>query len=95
MARFEKKYKKDKKDLIMAIFHAKEESWKLLIREIDRDPWGIPYKLVMNKLRLSSTGLTEVLEEDMLRKVIFKFFPRETELKENREIVLNGRMNGT
>lgn len=89
MARFEEKYKKDKKELVMTIFHAKEESWKLLIREIDRDLWGIPYKLVINKLRLSSTRLIEVLEEDTHKKVIFKLFPRKTEPEVNQEIILN------
>jgi len=54
--------------LVQAIFHAKEEAWKSLIREIDKDPWGIPYKLVMNKLRFSSPGLTEVLEEEFSRR---------------------------
>lgn len=89
MVRLEKQYKENKKDLVLAIFHAKEESWKSLIREIDRDPWGIPYKLVINRLRFSSPGLTEVLEEDTLKEVIFKLFPRETEVEEDGEVVVD------
>lgn len=79
----EDRYRESKRKVVKAIYRAKEEAWKSLIKEIDNDQWGIPYKAVMNRLRVSGLGLTEILEKDKLEKLIFKLFPRETgELKE-------------
>lgn len=67
------------------IYKAKEEAWKELIKEIDKDQWGTPYKVIMNKLRPTGPGLTETLEKETLEKLIIKLFPRETEEMEVRE----------
>lgn len=88
----DKRYRESKKELVQAISKAKEESWKSLIREIDKDPWRILYKLVMNKLRLTIPGMTETLEENTLKKVIYKLFPRETEPEAIRDIYRYPRM---
>lgn len=68
-----------------AIYSAKEEVWKALIKEIDKDQWGTPYKIVMNRLRAAGPGLTETLEKNKLEKLIFKLFPRETREVEEEE----------
>lgn len=52
-------YKAQKKILSRLIFKAKENSWKDLVAAIDEDPWGIPYRMVMGKLRGAVPGLTE------------------------------------
>lgn len=88
MARAEKEYKKSKKILTTKIFQAKDNSWKELIKEIDNDPWGIPYKLVMNRLGAKGQRLTETLEEEVLEKVIFRLFPREEDSEEARAVPL-------
>lgn len=36
--------------LVKAIKLAKKLSWKLLCDQVDKDPWGLPYKIVMGKL---------------------------------------------
>jgi len=36
--------------LVKAIKLAKEKSWKQLSDQVDSDPWGLPYKMVMGKL---------------------------------------------
>ncbi|XP_011260711.2 uncharacterized protein LOC105253992 [Camponotus floridanus] len=82
-------YKVAKKDLSQAVYQAKENSWKELIREIDKDPWGIPYKLVMNKLKLSGLSIREILDEHTLKEVIHKLFPRD----KNRNYNLKCRRN--
>lgn len=79
LKRLEEEYRKRKKELTKGILKAKEDSWKELLREIEKDPWGIPYRLVMDKLRQASIGMTEMLEEDIVEKLIYKLFPRETE----------------
>jgi len=52
-----------KRALRNAIRRAKTASWAELISTIDSDPWGLPYKLVMGKLRRSSPALSETLDE--------------------------------
>ncbi|XP_025271322.1 uncharacterized protein LOC112639962 [Camponotus floridanus] len=81
-----KLYKEAKKELSQAIYNAKENSWKELIREIDKDPWGISYKLVMNKLKISGPGISEIFEEHILKEVIHKLFPRDDNKDNNIEL---------
>lgn len=73
----EKSYKRSKKIVVKAISKAKEKAWQELIGEIDNDQWGIPYKVVMNKLRTAGPGITETLEPELLGRLMFKLFPRE------------------
>lgn len=40
--------------LVKAIKYAKEQAWKQLCDEVERDPWGKPYKIVMGKLNVRS-----------------------------------------
>lgn len=74
----ERCYKNSQKNVVKAIYKAKEAAWKELISEIDRDQWGTPYKVIMNKLRPAGPGLMEILENEELEKLIYKLFPRET-----------------
>lgn len=64
-----------KKSLRLAIRKAKSASWAELISTLDSDPWGLPYKLVMGKLRRSSPALSETLEENTLNRLLDSLFP--------------------
>ena len=44
-------YKQARKNLRNEIFHSKEQCWKQLCKEIDNDPWGLPYRIVLKKSR--------------------------------------------
>lgn len=46
----ERNYKANRKALKNAITRSKAKGWKQLIEEVDADPWGKPYKIVMGKL---------------------------------------------
>ncbi|KAL4153093.1 hypothetical protein QTP88_000926 [Uroleucon formosanum] len=43
-----------KRHLVKAIKKAKEAAWKSLSDQVENDPWGMPYKLVMAKLARSA-----------------------------------------
>lgn len=43
--------KQAKLDLVKAIKAAKDRAWKVLCDQVESDPWGTPYKLVIGKLR--------------------------------------------
>lgn len=72
----ELEYREVKKELRKAIKQAKVESWKELIATIEKDPWGLPYKVVLRKLRSPTLGLTEQLEEDQVNIMLQSLFPR-------------------
>lgn len=88
--KMERDYRGKKKELVKKILEAKEESWKTLLQDINRDPWGIPYKLVMNKLRRSEIGMSESLEGKVLDQLIYKLFPRETEEEQKEGEIIVG-----
>lgn len=70
-------YKTERRELRKMIDKAKIKSWFELIDSIKDDPWGLPYKLVLGRLRRSSPSLTETLEEDKLEELIGSLFPRD------------------
>ena len=49
----EDKYKDARKLLQNVIKQSKRQCWKALCTDVDRDPWGIPYRLVIRKLQAS------------------------------------------
>ncbi|XP_070162499.1 uncharacterized protein [Polyergus mexicanus] len=54
-------------------------AWQELLDSIDRDPWGLPYKIVLKKLKVASPGMTEILDPDTLGKLLNSLFPRNVE----------------
>lgn len=68
-------YKLAKKALRAAIKKAKGKAWNELIMTIDKDPWGLPYKLVLNKLRRTSPTLSETLDSTVLNQLLDTLFP--------------------
>lgn len=60
---------------------AKNCAWRELIATLDEDPWGLPYKLVLKKLKRSSPGLTMTLEPAVLERLLSELFPSGRELQ--------------
>lgn len=55
-------YRDAKYDLCKAITKAKGKSWSDLLLDLDRDLWGLAYKIVRNKLKRWSPPTTELLD---------------------------------
>lgn len=51
--------------------------WRPSVQE---DPWGLPYKLVLNKLRKTAPALTETLPEDQVIQLVESLFPEGLDL---------------
>ena len=68
-------YKETRKMLKIAICKCKTESWKNLIQMINSDPWGLRYKIVIDKLRRSQ-GSSVLEDEESLRNIVEVLFPR-------------------
>lgn len=77
--RRERNYKRARKNLRRQIKAAKAKAWQELIEDVNRDPWGLPYLIVLKKLRRSSPGLTETMEEGKLNSLLDSLFPRGVE----------------
>lgn len=73
---FRNEYKQAKKRLRNAIRRSKNKAWYELISSIERDPWGLPYKLVMGKLRRTSPTLAETLDLGELDALLNSLFPK-------------------
>jgi len=73
-------YEEKRRLLRHAISSSKRDCWRELCAEVDRDPWGRPYKTVMH--RLKSQPATTPTSPDMLRKIVVHLFPQKPELPE-------------
>lgn len=69
-------YRHFRKDLRTEINKLKSIAWQELISSVDKDPWGMPYRLVLKKLKSASAGLTEALEPEILTKLLGSLFPK-------------------
>jgi len=70
LAFLETSYRDAKRNFRSAIRKAKAQCWQELISNIDEDPWGLPYRLVLNRLRSSTPCLTETLDSSALNSNI-------------------------
>ncbi|XP_076765009.1 uncharacterized protein LOC143432078 [Xylocopa sonorina] len=70
-------YKERKIELQAAIKKSKARAWDGLLETLREDPWGRPYKIVMNKLRPWTPPLTEIMETSFLEGVVDTLFPSE------------------
>ncbi|KMQ86999.1 reverse transcriptase [Lasius niger] len=71
-------YKIVKKNLRSEINRVKKNAWDELILSINDDPWGLPYKVVLNKLRSAGPGLSERVSARILARLLGTLFPAGT-----------------
>lgn len=77
-------YRDLKDKLRREINRSKANAWDELIAQIDSNPWGLPYKLVLNKLRHSSTSVTELMSKNILDNTIERLFPTDNEWEKDK-----------
>ncbi|KMQ92505.1 reverse transcriptase, partial [Lasius niger] len=68
-------YKTAKKSLRLQINKPKKNAWDELIFSINDDRWSLPYKIVLNRLRSASPGLTERVSARVLSRLLDSLFP--------------------
>ncbi|XP_011883615.1 PREDICTED: uncharacterized protein LOC105570779, partial [Vollenhovia emeryi] len=69
------RYRESRAELKKAIRKAKDGAWKELLDTLNEDPWGRPYRLVMNKLASGAPPAVESLEVGLLDTVVRTLFP--------------------
>lgn len=68
-------YSVARRDLRLEIKKAKEKGWSDLCSQVDSDPWGKPYKIVMKKLGNGSTRLASKGREHAIADHLFPAAP--------------------
>lgn len=71
-------YREMRKLLTAAIKRSKDTCWRELCQDVDRDPWGLPYKIVREKLRKAGQVDGHLQDTDKLRETIKSLFPEVT-----------------
>lgn len=69
------KYKIIRTELRKAIKKAKSTSWFNIVDQLEQDPWGLAYKVVMNKLIRASPTPSETITPSNLAGVLEDLFP--------------------
>jgi hypothetical protein len=70
-------YKAAKKELRRAINRSKGSCWRTLVDDIDRDPWGLGYKIVTK--RLGAQKPTSVMDSHIMETIVATLFPSHPE----------------
>ncbi|XP_071580372.1 uncharacterized protein [Temnothorax nylanderi] len=68
-------YRSARRALSKTIKVAKDRSWNKLLQALDKDPWGRPYQMVLNKLRTWVPPVTETLDPEFNEEVVDTLFP--------------------
>ena len=69
----EANYKEAKNSLKLAINRSKRQKWEELRTDINNNPWGLGYKIVMKKL--GSNSKTPQLDNEKMQKIVDTLFP--------------------
>jgi hypothetical protein len=73
--RLHKEYKLIVKNYKKLIWSAKKVAWNELLKDLDKDPWGMAFKIVTKKLTPAVPSVCETLPWKILNKVINVLFP--------------------
>lgn len=68
-----------RQEMATAVRKAKASAWEEALADLDRDPWGRPYRAVMNKFRPRIPPITRTMEPDLRERVLSTLFPKEEE----------------
>lgn len=60
--------------LKIAIRRSKQHAWKDLCKQVDTDPWGLPYKIVTKKI-IGKTLIPELNQPGFMEYVVRSLFP--------------------
>lgn len=67
-------YRETKKQLQKAIFNSKKDKWNELREDINRNPWGLGYKIVMEKLCNKSPA--REMDQKSMEHIVETLFPK-------------------
>ena len=72
-------HKEARLKLVKVIKASKAHCWDELVEEIEQDPWGRPYKVVMKRMKPQSLSSPTCLV--LLEKIVTSLFPQQPDLQ--------------
>lgn len=66
-----------RRELKLAIKKAKATAWEEALMDLDRDPWGRPYRAVMNRFKPRAPPLTRTMDSGFRERMLRTLFPAE------------------
>jgi len=67
--------REDQRVLRSAIRKSKKLAWREQLKSLNEDPWGLPFKIVMGKIKPSVPSVTETLPEKIVENIVHTLFP--------------------
>lgn len=52
----------------------KARAWNESMLTLDQDPWGHPYKIVLNKLKGGASPMTETMDPQFVQQIVVALF---------------------
>ncbi|CAL7948146.1 unnamed protein product, partial [Xylocopa violacea] len=93
----ENRYRTARNNYRLAIKISKRKSWNDLIKDVDKNPWGLAYKIINDKLRIPTYGGILTLDENDVRRVIGELFPPGPSLddlkKEEKQLIIDNKIH--
>lgn len=80
-------YKAARKTLRVTIKKSKNTKWKALCDDVNNDPWGLGYKIVMKKIRAPAT--TKEMQAHVMENIVDTLFPTHPTRSDGGIIVVN------
>ena len=80
-------YKDARRTLVQAIRDSKRRCWRDLCKEVDKDPWGRPYKTVMGKLK--NNRKPTPTSPELLSKIVSTLFPQQREELQDKDMFMD------
>lgn len=77
--------KENKRKLKKAIGIAKKKSWDELLEGLNADPWGRPYKKIMNRVKADNINVCGKLPVKKVDEILRKLFPNDRGINVYRE----------
>lgn len=72
-------YRDAQKELKRAIEISKNKNWELLCKQVDLDPWGLPYKIVSKKL-IGRKQIPGITVPGRIEAIVDELFPSKDEI---------------
>lgn len=77
----EETYRTKRTSLKKEINRSKARAWKELLQSIESDPWSLPYRVVLKRLRRTFPSVIEMLSTEVLNMALDKLFPHDERWK--------------
>jgi hypothetical protein len=70
-------YKEILKEYKRSIIKSKRNSWKELLRDLDREPWGVAFKIATLKIKPAMHSFCEAFPWETVKVIVNNLFPKD------------------